>query len=512
MRVRVARPEPERAPERAPTPPPPGTSNAALARAILLRDWRKYKDERTLQKLQNDKEKEVYGKLRDAGFAEEHISTAGPGKPNADLLAYDGDRLWIVEVKGHNDWLSEGNQSETGNVPLKQLGQKLLGSRKKRVKVSKVSVTVGDFLAAPNEAGRDAITLMVTNLDTEGALLAVQTITGAKGEQTASYYATTLHQVMRFIRDTMDGDFDANDDSAEIVDEQSAAAQALLDDWDEWEGTAEVFLSNNAVAIETVYTRFRQATRHKQPHTTFAKLDAALNVNVALIPVRNAARVARRAVLARTKFKTVQEAGAWFERTGKTKPREQDEDDDSWITRLLAEDAEYGGNDFGTNYDLINQALAAVDQPPVQPPQRQAPKGKKHRTLDGKIWNHIVNGVIVEEKSGSKKTQRDAGLHTIRGDAPVGEGHGPQTFVGDLGCYRQTVRVRRGDATGPTAEDKDKKLQSTFFPDDWTLEEIREAIEYAAPPRNNAYEVLTPAKGIGMTLWFNGESYYPNYR
>ena len=512
MLERVDRPVAGHERPRARTPaPPPGVSNAGLARALLQRDWRKYKDERKLQGLQNDMEKEVYAKLRDAGFAEEEISTAGPGKPNADLLAHDGDRLWIIEVKGHNDWLSKGNQTETHNVPLKQIGKKLMGSRKKQVKVSKVSVTIGDFLATPNEAGRDAITLMVTNLDTVGALLAVETIAGEKG---ASYYATTLHQVMRFFKDVLDGHFDANDDSADIVDEQSAAAQELVDEWDDWEGTPEVFLFNNSVAIETVYTRLRQATRHHQPHTTFAKLDADLKVNVALIPVSNSAsRVARRRVLARTRFENAEAALQWLRGAGE---REQDEDDDLWVTRLLSADPTYGSSaDFYANYQLLTRALSPQEEPPPQVPQREAPKGKKHRTVDATIWNHIVNGELKVDVVGSKKerVERVAGLHTTRGPRPVGEGYGPKTPVGNLGCYKQAVRVRRqGDDDGPQAQDKDKKLQSTFFPDDWTLEDIREAIEYAAPPRNNAYEVLSPAKGVGMTLWFNGESYYPNYR
>lgn len=218
-----------------------------------------------------------------------------------------------------------------------------------------------------------------------------------------------------------------------------------------------------------------------------------------------------RAILARTRFKTVDAAQEWLEAARVNHPREEEEDDDSWITRVLLADEEYGQNDFAPNYQMLTKALAQPVQPPVQ--QRQAPKGAKKRTVDGKMWNHIVNGVVSIEQVGSKKTptEKVTGLHTIHGDNPAAEGFGPKTMVGTHGCYKQSVRAKRQEGAKPTAEERDKKFQSTFYPDDWDLQDIREAIEYASQ-RGKEYEVLSPAKGIGMVLYFNGESYYPNYR
>jgi hypothetical protein len=521
---RVPRPdaEPERARPRASAPSVPallalqaGAGNAAVTRALLQRDWRQYKNERKCKALQNDKEREIYGALRDRGFDESQISAAGEGKANADLVAYDGERLWIVEVKGHNDWLSKDNQELSGNVPLKQLGQKLMGSRRKQIKTSKVIVSVDESLAgAPDEGRGTALTLMVTNLDTDGALLAVAKITGENAQPT--YYATTLHEVLKFLTNTLERYEGSYEDDAELVNEHAGAAKVLIADWDKWEGDAASFVTKNAARLELVYTKFRQATAHVQPLANFAKLDAELQVNVALIPVRTTLpRVARRAVLARTRFKSPEDATTWFEQAGLALPREEDEDDDTWIIRLLSADETYGGNDFTPNYELLNKARTQASQP--QAPQRQSPKGKKLRIIGGTMWNHIINGVVTIDYVGQKKTptEKVTGLHTIHGDRPAAEGYGPKTMLGNLGCYRQTVRGRRQTAeTGArnaAADTQDKKFQSTFYPDDWSLEDIREAIEYASQ-RGNTYEVLTPSKGIGMTLWFNGESYYPNYR
>jgi hypothetical protein len=281
------------------------------------------------------------------------------------------------------------------------------------------------------------------------------------------------------------------------VDEQAWQAEEILDDWDEWEGTVDGFMANNSARIETVYTRFRQATAHTQPHSTFAKLDDELNVNIALIPVRSTTPTV--AKLARARFHDDRTASEWM-RT--CRARGPEEDEDTYVFAIL-EGTPYGTHeDQFANYERLKRILTT--------PQRAAPKGQKLNQIGEKMWSHIVNGEIKIDKVGKHKTPtaKVSGLHTIHGPQPVAEGYGPKKDLG-LGCYRQAVRPRPGQAQGAT--EVDKKNESTFFPDTWDLEDIREAIEYASK-RGNEYEVLTPEKGIGLTLFFNGESYYPNFR
>ena len=109
-----------------------------------------------------------------------------------------------------------------------------------------------------------------------------------------------------------------------------------------------------------------------------------------------------------------------------------------------------------------------------------------------------MNGAIGE-------TGLPTGLHTKKGPKPIAEAYGDKTMVGNEGCYKQAVRLIKD----PT---KTKKNASTFFPDSWSLEDIREAIEYAYNTgKGNFIEVSTPSKGAGMILYFNGDSYFPYF-
>ncbi|GEM_PF-5694340 len=54
------------------------------------------------------------------------VEVAGMGGAGGDITATKGDNLWIIEVKGNNNkWMSTNNQKGTGNVPAKQLYNKL---------------------------------------------------------------------------------------------------------------------------------------------------------------------------------------------------------------------------------------------------------------------------------------------------------------------------------------------------------------------------------------------------
>ena len=107
-------------------------------------------------------------------------------------------------------------------------------------------------------------------------------------------------------------------------------------------------------------------------------------------------------------------------------------------------------------------------------------------------------------KGGKKEDGTPKGLHTSKGENRIAEGFGPKQYFGEFGCYKQKVRII-GEPT------KIKADESTFFPDSWSLEDIRMAIEYASS-RKNMFEVMAPEKGAGMMLYGNAEGYYPDSR
>lgn len=141
--------------------------------------------------------------------------------------------------------------------------------------------------------------------------------------------------------------------------------------------------------------------------------------------------------------------------------------------------------------------IKEYEQPDVVPTvTTNVPVLAKRRTVTEEIMNHIANG-------GLKEDGRPTGLHTIHGDNPIAEPFGARTPK-DFGCYVQAVRLIADNS-------KIKKKASTFYPDDWSLDDIREAIEYANSRGGPNYEVTRPEKGRGMLLYFNGDSYFPNF-
>ncbi len=495
-----------------------GAGNVAVTRfaqqARLLRNHKKYKNEGGYGQLQNDKERELYGALRDAGFSEDDIAVAGPGTALADLVACDGERLWLVEVKGDVAWLGKDNQTLTGNTPAKQLGRKLLGMRKKKLNVDRVQVTIDEYLGPPlGDEGRANLSLTVTHLDQEDALLAIETIVGDPKEP--KFYPTTIHQVLKFLDETIKETTGFKDEVAEKINPWVSTAMELIASYKAWEGEPADWMASNGGMLENVYTSFREATMHKQPHAELKQLDAKLGVNVTLLPVTRAVpKVDRRAVLARTRFKDVGAASTWL----KTAPaRDADEEDDAYATRILL-DGEYGVEaDFYANYGLLLKAFGLATVPAAA--ERPVPNVPKKRTVPPKVWEHIVNGTYVA------KEDKVTGLHTIHGNRPTARGTGDKKTFGTKGCYRQAVEYwdseaeKKGDSDeeekapvkAPTkpVKTKQKKHESSFYPDEWTLEDIRDAIEYAAARDGQRFDVMWPTKGIGIQLWFNGESYFP---
>ena len=152
----------------------------------------------------------------------------------------------------------------------------------------------------------------------------------------------------------------------------------------------------------------------------------------------------------------------------------------------------------GTDRNVIDGAKylgVEVQSPPQETPVAAAKLVKKRSADD--VWDHITNG-------GTNRDGQPTGYHTIKGTKPIAEGFGDKTML-DFGCYRQSVRLIGGGED----KSKTKPKPSTFFPDEWSLDDIREAIEYAVPV-GNLYEVVT-AKGNGMKLFKNADSWFPYF-
>jgi hypothetical protein len=150
----------------------------------------------------------------------------------------------------------------------------------------------------------------------------------------------------------------------------------------------------------------------------------------------------------------------------------------------------------GTDPNVIDGAkyLGVEVEKPLDTAPVVTAKPVKKRSADD-VWNHVTKG-------GTNSDGGPTGYHTIHGKGAIAQGFGDKTMLG-YGCYKQNVRLIN-------KPEKVKSKPSTFFPDDWSLDDIREAIEYAVPV-GNLYEVTTPAKGKGMKLFKNADSWFPYF-
>jgi hypothetical protein len=120
------------------------------------------------------------------------------------------------------------------------------------------------------------------------------------------------------------------------------------------------------------------------------------------------------------------------------------------------------------------------------------------RTLDTLQREHLFQG--------SYRKSVLSGYHSIRGAGAIAEGFGPKTGLGN-GFYQQSVRPKKDPSVT-------KAKPSTFYPDDWTEQEIIEAIEYASEIKRSdvvLYEVMRPAKCKGTMLFRNEEGVSPYF-
>lgn len=115
----------------------------------------------------------------------------------------------------------------------------------------------------------------------------------------------------------------------------------------------------------------------------------------------------------------------------------------------------------------------------------------KQRTISDKMRGHILRGEIkgTVVTGGHWRTGCEANGLTV---AVVAQGAG--------GFYTGTVTAKGG---APKA--------SSFFPDDWTEDEVIDAIEYATQPiKTKPILVIETPKGKGTPLFQNNDSIFPN--
>jgi hypothetical protein len=197
--------------------------------------------------------------------------------------------------------------------------------------------------------------------------------------------------------------------------------------------------------------------------------------------------------LLRKKFDSEEDATTWLTNAVKKKPREDGESAGDYLTRLIDRQPYANPPAHKTaNLAMLKGLLAGVEAT-VRTPTGPSRK----RTVTESQLNHIANGEVRDDDS-------PTGLHTIKGENRVCEWFGNKTNK-PFGCYWKAVRSIKGQKVKPKG--------STFYPDAWSLDDIVDAIEYAAPITGSAnlFEVMAPAKSPGLVLYFNGDSYFPNY-
>jgi hypothetical protein len=127
-------------------------------------------------------------------------------------------------------------------------------------------------------------------------------------------------------------------------------------------------------------------------------------------------------------------------------------------------------------------------------------------------YSHRVDHIT----KGENKKGTPVGFHTkkLEGKGAVCKTFGEATPIAKSGgCYKQWVAVVTN--ANPKADDKTKV--STFFPDQWTLEQIEAVCKSAflnaksQDLTKNFTSKATEEPGVGMPLRFSADSIYPDY-
>ena len=274
-------------------------------------------------------------------------------------------------------------------------------------------------------------------------------------------------------------------------------AYRLNEQWDasETEDAREWFSQNpdQAGELEELYTLARRELAHAHHgDASFPVIDEL--VEIKLLPVSD--KLPRKSILQRKKFADAKEAKDWLVGRMKSAPRNADETDADYLNRLLGRSPHSNPPAHKTaNLVLLGPLLTELTQEAASRPTGPSRK----RTVSQDIMDHIVKGQLRSDNS-------PTGLHTIKGQQSerVCEWYGDRVDH-EYDCYWKNVRSRADTS-------KSKTKGSTFYPDAWTIQDIKDAIEYASQRSGKPeFEVQAPAKAPGLVLFFNGDSYYPYF-
>ena len=417
-----------------PAPAPPaawllrmqaGAGNVAVTsfaqQARLLRNHKKYKDESGYGDLQNDKERELYGALRDAGFSEDDIAVAGPRTPQRRPRGVRRRTTVARGGQGRRRVAREGEpDADVQHARRAARSASCWAMRTKKLNVDHVQVTLDEYLGPQGtDDGRANLALTVTHLDDPDALLAIETIVGQSEEP--EFYPTTIHQDLKFSNETIQECEGFQDDGGPARSTRGCApANDLIASDEDWEGEPADSMASNGGMLEQVYTSFREATMHKQPHTELEQLDEKLGVHVTLAPGH--ARRAEGGSPGGSRGRASRMSEPPARRLDAAPARNADEDNDAYATRSARGRVRRRGG-------LLSLTTAYWWRPSAsrtcrRRSRRSSRTSRRSARSPPKIWERYVDGTYVAKED---KVTR---LHTIHGNSPKARGTGDSTRSG----------------------------------------------------------------------------------
>jgi hypothetical protein len=118
-------------------------------------------------------------------------------------------------------------------------------------------------------------------------------------------------------------------------------------------------------------------------------------------------------------------------------------------------------------------------------------KAKKDQALIEKLWTHIAMGEL-------NKDGDPVGYHWKGNPKSILEGFGEKSAEGKCGVYQQRVRHK--------GNKKEKSNKSTFFPDLWKEQDVKDALTSASHRRVGKYgEASKPEDANGLRIDFMGD-------
>ncbi|RZI59524.1 MAG: hypothetical protein EOP37_11610 [Rubrivivax sp.] len=458
------------------------------------------------------------------GFEPGNVKIGGMGTANADISAADAARIWLFESKGANAWQSADNIAHDHNTPAKQLSRKLLGMMERTVRAyseyeKKVNtISVAELLNSGDEYGeaRGQLLLGVSNTDRTDALLGLQynTTTAAFDGTKGASLPLTLTSVLQYLTGV---EFVHAQDEATFKSDHRRDLEDISQAWSDWPNDdGRSFLTRNPtylIVLEAAYTFARQKGEGQTLHGK-ALDPLADDIEFRFLPVvrdlthvekpakdtvqQRAAPAAARAkstpVVQRRKFKDVDEARDFLRPLLVGTETGEGEEMAAFLKGDLLQHKE-------ANKGLLIKAFRALVEGSTVADFVGTRDLVKRRTVTEAVWSHIARGEVKPKV---------VGYHWkgLGNEANV-EAYGDQRRTDRFGCYVQAVRsVNKTGAQNFTPVLK--STDSTFFPDDWSEQDIRMAIEHAVQEGSQPELTVTfPIKAKGMVLFKNDDSFFP---